>query len=59
MMSPHEKMLVDLERQGLITRATDGTTMVTPEGDAYTRALIAAYPNIDKAGLTKRRRRHD
>lgn len=55
-MTPHEKMVEGLIKQGLVVRDGD-KIVVTPEGDAYTRALIATYPNIDKTGLTKRRRK--
>lgn len=52
-MTPYyEKLMQRLEAQGLIRRGDDGV-QVTPEGDAYTRALIAAYP--DKSKLRKLR----
>ena len=52
-MTAHEKMIAELIEQGLIDEAHS----VTPAGEAYTRALIAAYPNINKP--KRRKQRHD
>ena len=50
-----EKMIDGLVEQGLVVREPDGIR-VTPAGDEYTRALIAAYPNINQP---RRKRRAD
>lgn len=54
-MTPFEKLMRDLEAQGLVRRGDDGVVVVTPEGDEWTRALITAYPNINKP----KGKRHD
>lgn len=55
-MMTYHQTIESLIAQGLLRRDGD-RLIVTPEGDAYTRALIATYPDIDKTGLTKRRRK--
>lgn len=44
----YERMIDGLVKDGLVERFDDGVVRVTPAGDEYTRALIAAYPNINK-----------
>lgn len=50
----YHKTIESLIEQGLLVRDGD-KIVVTPAGDEWTRALIAAYPNIHKP---KRRARN-
>lgn len=45
--SPHDKMIEQLEADGLIERVGE-EVKVTSRGHEWTRALIRAYPDIKK-----------